>query len=114
MPKVFELNFSRNCFTKYELLEDWENFKNLKILYLGINKLHPDYENVKDKKVIYDFSNIDDLGLSTGLFSEEAIKLLEKFNLKNIKTLYLNANNLNSFDFIDYLNCNNERIMAKI
>ena len=107
MPKVFELNFSRNCFTKYELLEGWENFKNLKILYLGINKLHPDYENVKDKKVIYDFSNIDDLGLSTGLFSEEAIKLLEKFNLKNIKTLYLNANNLNSFDFIDHLNCNN-------
>lgn len=80
MPKLFLLNLSRNAFTRHELLKGWENFKNLKQLFIGINRIHPDLEKMENNDEIYDFSNINELGLSTGIFSEKSINLIKISN----------------------------------
>ena len=105
MPKLSSLNLSRNNFRKYELLKGWENFPNLKLLYLGINEIYPDFENIKNKKNEFDFGNVEELGLSTGIFSEESIILLKTMKFTNVKTLYLTSNNLSSLNFVEFLDC---------
>ena len=102
-----DLILSRNNFTKYELLKGWNKYKNLKKLYIGINRIHPDYKNMKDDSELFDFSNIEELGLTKGIFSEESIGLISKFKLDNVKILYLSGNNLSSLKFINNLNCEN-------
>lgn len=114
MPKLSFINLSRNNFSKYELLKGWHNFKNLKKLFLGINEIYPDFENIKNKNNKFDFGNIEELGLSTGIFSVESIILLKSMKLDNVKILYLTSNNLISLDFVEYMNCPNlEEFWAK-
>ena len=114
MPKLSSLNLSRNNFRKYELLKGWENFPNLKLLYLGINEIYPDFKNIQNKKNEFDFGNVEELGLSTGIFSEESIILLKYMKFTNVKTIYLTSNNLSSLNFVEYLNFPNlEEFWAK-
>ena len=114
MPKLSFINLSRNNFRKYKLLKGWQNFKNLKKLFLGINEIYPDFKNIKNKSNKFDFGNIEEIGLSTGIFSDESIILLKSMKLNNVKILYLTSNNLTSLNFVKYMNCPNlEEFWAK-
>ena len=103
-PALTELDLSNNAFTDYKLFEFGKGFKNLKKLNLGYNHFHFD-KNIKYEKYNFDFSNIEELGLSSGVFSKQSIDLMKNFKLDNLKSLYLCSNNLTSLSFIVKMNC---------
>ena len=102
-PALTELDLSNNAFTDYKLFEFGKEFKNLKILNLGNNRYYFD-KNIKYEKYNFDFSNIEELGLSSGVFSKQSIDLMKNFKLDNLKSLYLCSNNLTSLSFVEKIN----------
>ena len=80
-----------------------KDFIKLKVLYVGHNK----FENKFDAES-YDFPDtLKIIGLTIGVFSNESIKEIKKFNFKNLEILYLKGNGLKNLDFIDNLQCKN-------
>ena len=104
-PKLTKLDLSSHAFTDYILLEFIKEFKYLKKLYLGNNKFHFNNKNIKYQKYKFDLSNIEELGLSSGVFSKQSIELMKNFKLDNLKKLYLRSNNLTSLSFVEKINC---------
>ena len=80
-----------------------KDFTNLKELYVGHNKFENKF--IAEK---YDFpGTLEIIGLTIGVFSNESINEIKKFNFKNLKTLYLKGNDLKNLDFIKNLTCEN-------
>ena len=104
-PKLEKLDLSNNAFTDYRLFEFSKEFKNLKNLYLGNNQFHSDNKNKKYEKYNFDLSNIEDIGLSSVVFSKQSIKLIMNLKFDNLKNLNLCSNNLTSLSFIVKMNC---------
>ena len=104
-PKLEKLDLSTNAFTDYRLFEFSKEFKNLKKLYLGNNRFHSDNKNNIYEKYNFDLSNIEDIGLSSGVFSKQSIKLIMNLRFDNLKNLNLCSNNLTSLSFIFKMNC---------
>ena len=77
----------------------------MKKLNLGNNLIHFDNKNINDEKNKFDFSNIEELELSYGVFSKQSIELMKNFKINNLKILNLCANNLNSLSFTDKIGC---------
>ena len=104
-PKLGILDLSNNAFTEYKLLESCQKFLNLKKLNIGYNLLHTDFKKIKNDNIKYDYSNINELGLSCGVFSKQSIDLIKNFKLDDLIKLDLHSNNLNSLSFIKKINC---------
>ena len=104
-PKLGILDLSNNAFTEYKLLESCQKFSNLKTLNIGYNLLHTDFKKIKNDNIKYDYSNINELGLSCGVFSKQSIDLIKNFKLDDLIKLDLHSNNLNSLSFIKKINC---------
>ena len=104
-PKLTILDLSNNAFTEYRLLEICQKVSNLKVLNIGNNLLYSDYKKIKNEYAKFDFSNLNEFGLSFGVFSKQSIDLIKIFNLDNIIKLDLSSNNLYSLTFIKKVNC---------
>ena len=98
-PILAHLNLFENNFTQIKILESIKHFKELKEFYIGANKII--FNKNFDEK--YEFPKLEKVGFGFGLFSNESIKYLSNIKMKNLKNLYLNANNLNSIQFIENL-----------
>ena len=100
------LNLLGNDFLDYKLFDLCSNkiFKNLKILYAGSNKFN-NY-GINDN-IIFDLSELEEIGLSNGVFNDETIHLINRFDFKNLRKLFLHSNNLSSLSFVDDLNLPN-------
>ena len=103
-PKLKKLNLSSNAFTKYEIFECCKNFKQLKVFYIGYNKMDKNLKNNKNKDFNYEFQfpqTLEELGLSNGVFSKKSINIIKYFKFDNLKKLFLCSNNLNSLSFLE-------------
>ena len=100
------LNLFGNNFSDYKIFGICNNkkFKNLKILFAGFN-------NFKNNKInaTIDTSNLEKIGLTTGVFNDESIHFIHFFSFNNLLILYLHSNNLSSLSFIDNLDLPNIR-----
>ena len=97
-PILEYLNLFENNFSQFEILESLKHFQNLKILYIGGNKFN------NDIKKEYELKPLERIGLSFGVFSDYSINYISKFKFENLKTLFLNANNLHSLSFLQNIN----------
>ena len=68
------------------------------MLYVGSNQ----FKN-SEVNTTLDSSEIEEIGLSIGVFNDESIHFISKFKFNNLKILYLQANNLSSLSFINDL-----------
>mgnify|MGYP002625011170 CR=1 FL=1 len=94
------LNLFGNNFTDYKLFELCNNkkLKNLKKLYTGCNQ----FKN-SEVNTTFDSSNIEEIGLTYGVFNNETIHFIHKFKFNNLKKLFLHSNKLSSLSFIEDL-----------
>ena len=103
--KLQSIDLSNNAFTDYKLFEFSKDFKYLKKLNLGNNLFNFNNKNINDEKNKFDFSNIEELELSYGVFSKQSIELMKNFKINNLKILNLCTNNLNSLSFTEKMVC---------
>ena len=97
------LNVYDNNIKNPEFFTIIKDFTNLKELYVGHNKFENKF--IAEK---YDFPDtLEIIGLTIGVFSNESINEIKKFNFKNLKTLYLKGNDLKDLNFIKNLTCEN-------
>lgn len=99
-PNLEFLDLFGNNFTTFATLKYLNRFKKLTKFFFGNNLI-----NDKNCEEEYDCSNINEMGLSIGVFSEESIKRLSKFKLDNLSILYLNGNNIRSLEFLKDVSC---------
>ena len=97
-PNLEFLNLGDNYFSQFEILENLEHLKKLYILYLGGNKFN------NDIKKEYELKPLEKIGFSFGVFSDYTINNISKFKFENLKTLFLNGDNLHSLSFLENLN----------
>ena len=104
--KLEEFNLYSNNITdpsifEFKNRENEENLPNLKVFYLGNNKI--DWKLQKDKINNYNFNKLKSIGLTCGLFDEISISYLQYFNFNNLEKLYLSRNNIYSLSFVENL-----------
>ena len=100
-PNLKFINLFKNQFKSSGIFTTLRRFKKLKKFFIGNNKI----DTFDDK--IYDCSQIKEIGLSVGMFSEKTIEKISNFKFDYLKILYLNSNNIHSLSFIKGLNCEN-------
>ena len=103
--KLNSLSFFNNYLTDYQVFDEVTIFPNLQLLYLGANRFNENIEHIDIKEKKYNFSNLETLGTTRGVFCNETIKLLSCFKFPKLKTLYLSGNNLNNLSFINHIDC---------
>ena len=101
------LNLFSNELTDFEFFNNLKSFPNLKILYLGANPFDKSFNINKMNfyEINNNFNSLREIGLSNGVFSDKSINIISKINLKNLKILLLNKNNLSSLSFVKDLDC---------
>ena len=104
--KLKFLNLFGNDFSDYKIFDvsGNKNFENLKILYAGSNKLN---NNEIDTTTIFDFSKVEEIGLTNGVFNDNSIQIIQYFRFDNLQKLFLHSNNLSSLSFIENLDLPN-------
>ena len=100
-PNLEFINLFKNQFKSSGIFTTLRRFKKLIKFFIGNNKI-----DAFDNK-IYDCSQIEEIGLSVGMFSEKTIEKISNFKFDYLKILYLNSNNIHSLSFIKGLNCEN-------
>ena len=98
-PELKELNLKKNNLTKYEFFEAIQTLNNLNKLNVSTNAFTQRNNNKK-----YIFSNIKEMILSNGVFSNESIDNIQYFEIKKIKKIDLSSNNLKSLSFLNKVN----------
>ena len=99
------LNLSSNKITNFNSFKIFTHLEKLKEFYIGNNNFDENTINNVDDNV--KFSNLQEIDLSNGIFSNFSIQKINKFNFIKLKKLYLNRNNLDALNFIKDLNCQN-------
>ena len=100
---ITELNLYDNNITDPKFFGIIKYFKKLETLYIGHNKFKDEFNAER-----YDFPDtLKIVGLSLGVFSHTTIKHISKFYFKQLETLYLKGNDIDSLDFIEDLKCQN-------
>jgi len=117
IPHLFKLKFGNlnefnlysNNFTDPSIFglltgENEENLPNLKVLFLGNNKINWNLQ--KNKINNYHFNKLKTIGLSCGLFDEKdeiSFSYLQNFNFYNLEIMFLSRNNIYSLSFVENL-----------
>ena len=108
-PELIFFSLGRNYIHKYEIFNCFKKFKKLRVLYLGSNKFE-DVINATNNNINYDLSTIRKLGLSQGVFSNNTIKIISKFQFQMLEEIYIYGNNLNSLSFLENIHIPNLKI----
>ena len=82
-----------------------KHFQKLKILFIGLNKFSTTKNQDITNETKFDLSSIEIIGLSKIWSNEEGVKDLQYFKFRNLNTLYLSGNNINSIDSIIDIDC---------
>ena len=104
--KLFFFDLSSNHLENYDLFKKIKYFPSLRTLYVSSNKFNKEIDKNKNNKII-DLSQLFEIGLCDGVFSDDSIKIISRFKLENLKILFLNENKLTSIKFLENLECNN-------
>ena len=96
-----ELNLFSNNLIDFHFFEIVNNvyLKKLELLYIGSNR----FINNSNIDIEFDASNIEEIGLSNGIFNNSSIHLINNFKFTNLKILFLQCNDIYSLSFVDNL-----------
>ena len=97
------LNLCENNITDSKAFHITSHLKTLKTFFIGFNKLNFN-KNPKEK---YYLRELEEIGLSGGVFSKNTINLIQNFYFNKLKILYFNSCNIDSLNFLNNLNCPN-------
>lgn len=100
--KLVFINLFKNNFNSPRIFQTLENFKELETFYIGNNKINFPFD-----EIYYDCSQIQEMGLSIGIFSDKTIKNIYKFIFNKLIKLYLSGNNISLLSFMKDLKCEN-------
>jgi hypothetical protein len=104
-----ELNLYSNNLTDCKIfnLQNNHNLPNLKIFYLGNNRINwnksTDKKDITDVNIKYNFKNLITIGLTGGIFNEKTIGNISSFDFSNLKIIYLSRCDIKSLKFVDNL-----------
>ena len=95
-----DLNLFLNNLTDFHFFEMLNNkyLGKLELLYIGSNRF---YNSNID--IIFDASNIEEIGLSNGIFDDSSIHLINNFKFTNLSILFLQSNDISSLFFVNNL-----------
>ena len=98
-----ELNLYSNNLTDSKIfnLQNNQNLPNLKIFYMGNNRIDWARKNSFDLK--YNFKSLTVIGLTCGIFDKYTIKNINSFDFSKLKIIYLSKCDFDSLDFVKYL-----------
>ena len=103
LNKLNLLNLYSNNLKNCSFFKSIEHLSSLKELYVGKNPFK--FNDYDGHNFILPY--IQEISLSDKVFSDETINLISKFQFKDLKTINLNNNSLNSLSFIGKLECPN-------
>ena len=105
LPSLTDLNVYQNRLTdiRFFTINNDKKMPKLRLLYAGFNYFNFSKETVEACNKHFDFSSVEEIGLSRKVFKNTTIKYLKYFNLKNCKELYLSDNNIKDLNFIEKL-----------
>lgn len=93
------INLSSNDIKSFSIFKALEHYYKLKQCFIGNNQFDDDINKITDEE--YYLPNVQEIDLSYGVFSNNSIKIIDKFKFPNLKKIYLNNNSLEYFEFID-------------
>ena len=98
-----ELNLYSNNLTDCKIfnLQNSQNLPNLKLFYIGNNRIDWTKRNSIDRT--YNFKNLTTIGLTGGIFDEKTIENIYSFDFSNLKIIYLSRCDIYSLDFVKKL-----------
>jgi Leucine-rich repeat (LRR) protein len=98
-----ELNLYSNNLTDCKIfnLQSNQNLPNLKIFYIGNNRIDWIKRNSIDRA--YNFKNLITIGLTSGIFDDKTIENINSFDFSNLKIIYLSRCDIHSLDFVNKL-----------
>ena len=99
-----ELNLFSNNITDCKIfnIQNSQNLPNLKIFYIGNNRIDWTKRNSIDKT--YNFKNLTTIGLTGGsIFDDKTIENIYSFEFRNLKILYLNRCDIHTLNFFKKL-----------
>ena len=85
------LNLSTNNIKDFGIFKIINNFGNLKEFFIGNNNFDENTINKIDENL--QFSNLQEIDLSDGVFTKKSIQIINKLEFMNLKKLYLHNNN---------------------
>jgi hypothetical protein len=98
-----ELNLFSNNITDCKIfnLQNSQNLPNLKIFYIGNNRINWDKRKSNDRT--YNFKNLKTIGLTSGIFDEKTIENINSFEFSYLKIIYLSRCDIYSLNFVEKL-----------
>ena len=98
-----ELNLFSNNITDCKIfnLQNSQNLPNLKIFYIGNNRIDWTKRNSIDRT--YNFKYLTTIGLTSGIFDDNTIENINSFNFSYLKIIYLGRCDIYSLDFVKKL-----------
>jgi Leucine-rich repeat (LRR) protein len=98
-----ELNLFSNNLTDCKIfnIQNSQNLPNLKIFYIGNNRINWDKRDSNDRT--YNFKNLTTIGLTSGIFDDKTIENINSFVFSNLKIIYLSRCDISSLDFVKKL-----------
>lgn len=106
------LNLYHNNLKKYDIFKKIPLLSKLKKLDINSNSFNKEINERKDiiNNEFYNYSNLEEIIVKNGVFSDKSINLISKFLFKCLKVLDLSANDLKSLSFIYTMNCDFENL----
>ena len=104
-PELTVLNLFQNKLTDYEIfkLNNNKNMPKLNLVFIGGNIFQFPKELKSKDELKFDFSTVNEIGLSKSVFDKDSIMFLPCFDFRNLTIIYLQGNNINSLNFVENL-----------
>ena len=97
--KLEELYLHHNMFSDYTIFNIISLTFNLKLLYIGFNRFEKNFTKLEACK----FHKLEELGLNY-VFDKNTYRKLQEFDMPNLLYLFVQNNEIDSFDFLEKMN----------